>query len=126
MSRFDGWVEPKGAPTAKKPVINKFGNRRVEVDGIKFDSALEARHYAKLKLLKRAGEIRDFERQASYDLEVNGQKIATYRADFVVTMPDGSIQVQDTKGYPTPEYKLKKKLMRAIYGIEIMEIKNKK
>lgn len=106
---------------AAKPKASKYRAQRVEVDGITFDSKLEARRYALLKIARSAGYL-DFKMQVSYPLEVNGQKVTTYRADFVVTYPDGRVEVEDCKGFKTPVYRLKKKLMKAIHGIEIKEI----
>lgn len=94
----------------------------MQVDGIWFDSKKEARHYSGLCLLKKAGIISRIEIQVRYRLEVCGEKIADYVADFVVTFPDSRIEVQDVKGVRTPVYKLKKRLMKAIHKIEIKEI----
>ena len=109
-------------PQAKK---SKYGNKRVQIDGIWFDSILEGHRYGQLKLLRQAGEIVDFEMQVVYHLDVNGIHICDYRADFVVKYPDGHGEVEDTKGVETPEFKLKKKLMLAIYGIKIVIIRRK-
>lgn len=103
----------------KKP---KYGNRKVEIDGIKFDSVLEARYYQTLILKKKAGLIDRFDRQVRYDIIVNGEKICTYRADFVVHMEDGKSEVVDCKGFKTKEYILKKKLIKAVFGIVIKEV----
>lgn len=97
---------------------NKYKNVRVEIDGIKFDSKFEAEFYfSELQWLQAAGEITKIERQKKYLLqpafEYHGKKIQAinYVADFVVTYKDGSVEVIDTKGVPTPEYLLKKKLL---------------
>jgi len=45
-----------------------------------------------------------------------------YRADFLYVTDEGYLKIEDVKGFKTPEYKLKKKLMLAIYGVEIKEI----
>lgn len=106
----------------KKP--NKYRNKPVIIDGIRFDSTLEANYYGKLKLKERACLIA-FERQVDYPIIVNGLKVTTYRADFVVTdRVTGKIQVIDCKGYRTPEYRIKRALMLAVHGIEIVEITN--
>jgi len=47
--------------------------------------------------------------------------IGSYRADFTYVNEDGQPIVEDVKGFRTPVYRLKKKLMRALYGIEILE-----
>jgi hypothetical protein len=110
-------------PPAKKPP--KYRNKTTVVDGIQFDSRLEARHHAKLQLLLRAGQIDQIQRQVPYPLTVNGVEICKYVADFVVTYPSGQVEIQDTKGFKTQTYLLKKKLMLAVHGIQIIEIAKK-
>lgn len=105
---------------------SKYGNKRVQIDGIWLDSILEGKRYGQLKLLKAAGEVTDFEMQVTYRIDVNGIHICDYRADFVVWYPGGRIDVEDTKGVETPEFKLKKKLMLAVHGIKIVLIRGKK
>jgi len=102
---------------------SKFGNVRTVVDGKAFASKKEARRYAELKLLEQARDIQYLRTQLRYPLKVNGVLIATYVADFVyVDTARGNAQVvEDAKGFRTREYQIKKKLMRAIHGIEIKE-----
>jgi len=99
----------------------KYGNRKTVVDGMAFDSAKEARRYGELKLLERAGQITGLEIQPAFRLVVNNCLICTYKADF--TYQDAKKQriVEDVKGVKTPVYRLKKKLMLAIHGVEILE-----
>lgn len=99
----------------------KFGNKKTVIDGITFDSKAEATRYSVLKVLQAAGVVADLRLQVPYDLIVNGMKVCRYIADFVYTM-DGRTVVEDVKGMRTPEYKLKRKLMLAVFGIEIQEI----
>lgn len=99
---------------------SKYGNRRTTIDGITFDSAKEALRWQELRLLEAAGEIRNLARQARYRLEVNGAKVCDYVADFTYDEGDTFV-VEDVKGRRTPVYSLKKKLMKAIHGIEIRE-----
>ena len=109
----------------RKPQKNKYKNFITEVDGIKFHSAKEAAYYGELKIKKLAGEVRAFEMQKRYKLEVNGVLICTYVADFVVTYSTGITEVIDVKSFFTrrlPEYRKKKKLMIAIYKITIKEV----
>jgi len=104
--------------------MSKYKNIKVEVDGFKFDSKAEARYYGILKMRKLAGEL-DFERQVKYDLVVNGVLIGSYIADFVLNIK-GKKEVVDVKSAMTkklPVYRIKKKLMLAVYGIEIIEVK---
>lgn len=102
----------------------KFGNIRTEVDGVGFHSKREAGRYQQLQLLIRNGEVRDLLLQVPFRIEVNGKLICTYIADFAyVELRKGIWQevVEDVKGYRTPMYRLKKKLMKIILGIDIRE-----
>jgi hypothetical protein len=99
---------------------NKYGAIKTTVDGIKFDSKKEAARYSQIKLLVKAGVITNLELQPRYDLTINGQKCGFYKADFRY-FRDGKEVVEDVKGMKTPVYNLKKKLIKAIYGIEIFE-----
>lgn len=101
---------------------NKFGAKKNELDGIKFDSRKEARRYRELTLLAATGELTGLKLQVPFEIIVNGQKVCTYRADFTYTDKSGQFVVEDAKGYKTPEYRLKKKLVNACHGIEIKEV----
>lgn len=101
----------------------KYGNRKTVVDGITFDSQAEARRWSLLKLLQKGGQIKKLERQVKYLLAVEGVKIADYVADFrYIDIKRQAEVVEDVKGVKTPVYRLKKKLMKAIYGIDIAEV----
>jgi hypothetical protein len=101
---------------------NKYRAVKTEVDGIMFDSKREAARYMELVLLERAGEISRLELQPKYDCVVNGKKICTYKADFRYFNANGSV-VEDVKGMKTPVYRLKKKLVEALYpGVTIQEV----
>lgn len=106
---------------------NKYFNKKVVIDGIKFDSKKEANYYTKLKLMQNAGVIWDLEVQRKYVLQkaftFNGKTIReiSYYADFVYEDKNG-IHVVDTKGYRTDVYKMKKKMFIKKYGIEIEEV----
>jgi hypothetical protein len=97
--------------------------RNVKTDG--FASKREAARYQELLLLEKAGEIKRLDTQVKYPLVVNGQLICTYIADFVykdLAVPSFCEDVvEDCKGFRTPTYKLKKKLMEAIHHIVIKE-----
>lgn len=102
---------------------NKFNARKVVLDGITFDSGIEARRYNELFLLAKAGEISDLEvHPPSYPLVVNGVKISVYTCDFRYKC-NGVTIVEDVKGKPTRtrDYILRKKLMLALFGVEIQE-----
>lgn len=101
---------------------NKYGAKKTTIDGHKFDSLAEGRRYNVLKILEKAGEITDLELQPRHDLVVNGKKCGFYKADFRYT-ENGKVVVEDVKGMKTPVYNLKKKLVKAIYDIDIYETK---
>jgi hypothetical protein len=104
----------------------KYKNKPIVVKGIKFPSQREARAWGCLELLEKAGRIRDLKRQVTYTIAVNGQTICRYIADFVFEEDRGKGEwvkvVADSKGFPTPVYQLKRKLMRIVLGIEIREM----
>lgn len=99
----------------------KFGNEPVVVDGHRFASKREARRYAELRLLERKGAISDLQLQPRFPITVNGLTICRYFADFSY-MRDGQTVVEDAKGVKTPVYKLKKKLLKAVCGLEVVEV----
>lgn len=101
---------------------SKYRNVKVEVDGIKFDSKKEAKYYGKLKMLKLSGDVQEFTLQPRYDFKLNGVNLGFYKADFLVIWKSGKVQVTDCKGFRTPVYQLKKKLLLAIHGITIYEL----
>lgn len=134
-----GWgkhVTPYERGSKRKP---KFSNVRVEVDGIKFDSAKEARRYQSLKMLLRLGEIRNLRLQLRYPLHVNGTLVAHYVADFDYEervdptapapgeiAPPAAVEwrpvTEDVKGgeaTQTDTFKLKAKMFAAEYGRKV-------
>jgi hypothetical protein len=101
---------------------SKYKAVKTTVDGITFDSKQEARRYGILRLMEKGGLISKLMTQQTYKLEVNGQLICKYKSDFNY-IENGKQIVEDSKGFKTRDYILKKKLMKAIYGIEIRETK---
>lgn len=126
----------------KRYAGKKYGNQKVEVNGIVFDSKREAARYQELLLLEKAGEVRDIRRQVKYVLipaqydplgsttkKGRGRCVereCAYIADFVYKeiLPDGDTItiVEDTKGFRTKDYIIKRKLMLSVYGIRIREV----
>jgi hypothetical protein len=108
----------------RRPRTSKYGAIKTEVDGITFASRAEANRYSELKLLEAAGEISRLELQPKYPLVVNGVKVAEYRGDFLY-IQDGHKVLEDVKGaHKSAAYtifRVKKKLMLACYGIEVLE-----
>jgi hypothetical protein len=102
--------------------MSKYGNVPTVTDDGRFDSKAELARWQELKLLERAGEISGLRRQVRFALDVNGQHIAVYVADFCYSDPKtGLMTVEDSKGVKTAVYQLKKKLMLAVHGVEILE-----
>ena len=122
---------------------SKYGNRKVTIEGINFDSEREAKRYLILKEHQNTGDISDLKLQVVYELipaikelktvvlktktiqkEVTIQQAITYRCDFTY-IKDEKLIVEDVKISPKmlpPEYKLKKKLLRYVHGIDIREV----
>jgi hypothetical protein len=99
----------------------KYRAVRTTVDGVEFASKREAAVYRDLRLRVLAGEITDLELQPRFPLTVHGVKVCTYVADFE-WQEDGARIIADVKGVKTALYRLKKKLVRAIYGVDILEM----
>ena len=105
---------------------SKYHARKTVLDGIQFDSSKEAKRYAKLRDMERAGKIQGLRLQVPFELvpsfECDGVKYREMRyiADFVYYR-DGRQVVEDTKGVKTAEYKLKKKLMAYVNHVNIEE-----
>lgn len=102
----------------------KYGNTKVEIDGMPFDSKREAAHWQELRLMERAGEISDLRRQVRYELvpKLPGERPVDYIADFVYRDKNGNEVVEDVKGVRTPVYIIKRKLMLWRHGIRIREV----
>lgn len=102
---------------------SKYGAKAVVVDGERIASKAEARRWAELRVLERAGEIADLKRQPRFPFKLNGDLMFTYIADFDYRDKAGRRVVEDVKGVATPLYKLKKKIIEADAGIIIVEVK---
>jgi len=106
-------------------VTNKYNNKKVTIDGIEFDSKIEARYYEHLKELEKQGVVSEFLLQKKYLLlegfDKNGKRIRPihYIADFEVHYADGTIEVVDIKGFETPDFRIKKKLFEYRYPFEL-------
>jgi dsDNA-binding SOS-regulon protein len=108
---------------------HKYGAQRTEVDGVKFSSKAEARRYQELRLLEKAGEVKELELQPKFPLHApqrgssQHEKVSTYIADFRYRRgPKGVLVIEDVKGMRTPLYRLKKKWMEVQYGLKITEV----
>lgn len=120
----------------------KYGNKKIVIDGITFDSKKEANRYQELKLLEKVGEISDLQRQVKFVLIpaqrepdtigkrggiIKGKVIereVAYIADFVYKK-DRRTVVEDVKSAITrkePLFVVKRKLMLHVHGIRIREV----
>lgn len=119
--------------------MSKFKSKRIEYNGMTFDSKKELRRYNELKVLERIGQINNLQRQVKYVLIptqrtenkigargglIKGkllEKECSYYADFVYE-ENGETVVEDVKGMRTTEYVIKRKLMLYVHHIRIKEI----
>src|SRR5438552_15212615 len=105
---------PSPMSKANSPLrYSKYKAKPHIIDGYRFDSKKEAQRYSELKLLEYAGEISHLIVHPSFIIEINKVTICCYEADFRY-LELGKPIVEDVKGYKTPVYKLKKKLMKAL------------
>lgn len=125
-----------------KSYRNKYGNKKIEINGIVYDSAKEARRHQELLLLERAGAIQNLDRQVGFELipaqyeyyaryGKTGKRLkdgkrcieqsVVYKADFVY-YENGEKVVEDTKGIRTTDYIIKRKLMLYVHNVRIKEI----
>ena len=110
------------------PARAKYGNKKVSIDGKKFDSKAEGARYVELKRLQEGGVISGLKTQVPFELspsiKLNGKKRRSpplrYFADFVFEK-DGCIVIEDCKGVVTEGYRIKRHLMAAL-GFSIVEI----
>ncbi len=101
---------------APRYIKHKFGAVKTERDGITFASKLEAAYYDKLKLFQKAGSVLFFLRQVPFHLP-GGVK---YVCDFQVFYSDGTVEFIDVKGMETPEFIAKKRMVEALYPVQII------
>lgn len=106
---------------AVKPKRNKYGAKRTVVDGILFDSKAEGSYYTMLKMREKAGEVSAVELQRPFSLlGPKGELICTYKADFCFWDHKADrFRVVDVKGVETAVFKLKRKMMKVLLGIEV-------
>lgn len=100
----------------------KYRRKKTTVDGIEFDSKKEADRYVQLLLMERGGDISGLVVHPPFELAINHVKICDYVADFKYFDKSSCKEiVEDTKGYRTRAYRIKKKLMLALRGIDVRE-----
>lgn len=100
----------------------KYNNKKTNVNGILFDSKKEADRYVLLTRRKAIGEVVDIHLQVPFVFALEGKKMFTYKADFVYfDKIANELVIEDVKGFRTPLYKLKKKLIEQQHKIKITE-----
>jgi hypothetical protein len=104
---------------------NKYRAIKSEYNGIVFASKKEKEYAVRLDICKKTSLLKErvieYQTQVKYPIIVNNQKICTYILDFIVHYGDGRIEYVDVKGFITPVYRIKKKLVEAIFKISILE-----
>ena len=116
----------------------KYKNKKVTIDGYKFDSLKESRRYIELKYMLKAGEITDLELQKRFELVPKSALFLAvyYDLDFYYKLPDGTVKYEDVKPsfnnlkferkYKSSGayrvFKIKQKLMYEKYKIYVEEV----
>lgn len=112
--RFSAIQQPR-----PRRILNKYGAKKVQLDGFTFDSQGEARRYGELKLLEKQGAIHTLTMHPHYKILVNGKKICGFIPDFQYRDAQGKVHVEDFKGVLTPVFRLKAKLFKATHKIDV-------
>lgn len=103
---------------------NKFNAKKVNYRGMTFDSQGEFKRYLFLLAEQDQGHIKDLKRQVPFKFNIDGKWIFTYKADHVYKLPCGKEIIEDFKGAPPlPIFKLKAKLLKAKYGLNIVIVR---
>ena len=75
----------------------------------------EAGYCDVLAILKRGRKIKGYEIQKKFELTAHGKHITNHYPDFLVTELDGSIRVDEYKGFATEIWRIKMKMFKAQY-----------
>jgi len=107
--------------------VSKYNARRVQVDGITFDSIAESVRYRQLRLLEQAGEISGLRVHPRYVLfPADGElklRSISYVGDFEY-VEKGRRVCEDVKGVETKVFRLKANLFRRLYpSVELRVVK---
>lgn len=132
---YDDFDTPRGLTPAQKMLKqkmaesrqrSKYNNVKVRWNDMWFDSIYEMNAAKNLESMRKAKNKRDrvvdVQYQVKFRIVVNKAKICDYIADFVVEFADGRVEVIDAKGMRTSVYRLKQKMMKAVHGIDIVEM----
>jgi hypothetical protein len=101
--------------------MSKYHNIKTEIDGHVFDSRREAERYIILRAMNADGSISSLTLQPELPIVINDVKVCKYIADFRYEQ-NGRVIFEDAKGIRTAVYRLKKKLVKAVYDIDIVEV----
>jgi hypothetical protein len=124
-AKAPAWLAARAG--VQQPGTNKYRAQRTKaIDGREFAGKAEAMRYEQLRILERAGQIRDLRCQVIYHFPINGELLtvngrkARYTADFVfVETATGETVVEDSKGKMTNDALLRIGLMKAVHGINV-------
>jgi len=109
----------------KKNKKNKYGAKKITVDGVTYDSQGEYRRECELRLQEKAKIITNLKRQVRFSFNVNDVHVCDYIADWTYTIiKSNTAVVEDFKGVESDTFKIKKKLMKACHGIDVWVNKN--
>jgi hypothetical protein len=108
-------VKLSGTRNKYKVRTDRIGKLERTYRGRLYASKLECHTAQTLDLLVRGGEVRSWAPQKRFPLVVKDVKVGVYIADFVVVKKDGSLAIWESKGKETPEFKIKWKLVEALY-----------
>lgn len=124
-------MDMRDRPAERTDRKQKYGNTKVVDAGMTFDSKAEHKRFLYLTMLQKAGEIKDLRCQVPFELipaqvSPSGKKErpTVYLADFTYTTSGGVSVCEDVKGAVTPEFRLKRKLMLHVHGIEVQEVRS--
>ena len=112
--------------------MNKYGAKKTVIEGLKFDSKHEAMRYVELKYAERTGAITDLRTQVAFELIPSqkgkdgkvAERAVRYISYFTYTDENGNFVVEDAKSKATRTdvYRIKRKLMLFMKGIEVKEV----
>lgn len=94
---------------------NKYNAVRTNYNGYNYASKLEARQAAELDILKKAGRIKDWDRQFKVEVYYKDRQLMAHKVDFRVHELDGSFTLLETKGVETQDYKWRRKILELMW-----------
>lgn len=121
-------ADVKAILARNEPKKSKFGNKKVVIDNIGFDSKREGAHYEQLKMMLKSDLIRDLEVHPAFKIKVNDIEVCEVVLDFVYKQYDIMASAwkpifEDLKGKDNAYSQLKRKLVEAMYGFKVTLVK---